>query len=718
MSAGGVFTLIANEGKTDRLILATALLNQRIEDIQCARRSAGKSDCWPTLVDIERTHVLFMNAHYKPFVAIGYEYSKVKVQNGSPAFGTTVTFSIPQFGDFFYDMVCRVQFNSFKALASSTPAQGAKVTAATHPAFNLNSFPKGTTDQVNDTGVYYRVVRYDGRVLVEGASDLETATAGTSVGTGKATPANSTTRTFVNLVRWCEYPGNRLFKKVWFNVNNNPLDEYNDVASAMYHKFCVPSNKEVGYDRMCGQEVPHDAWSGLKAATIVTSDSDSTAASNYVSSVSSISGGPSASSSSEINTLTNINHINGVTVDATSHIDATMIIPDGDTVSARYLHKIVDGPQTPKEIQPALDIMHKLHFWFNDDVRLAVPSVAIPYGQRFINMELAPVTDMVFQEPGIFIEKILTTFAYQTVSAGDGAVGSGTSRAFASTDFSKPTITNIEYYPWVESQSTDEVKISNMELYINNIFVNPEIHDIYIRRVGFSLIRVHRTANISVNEETSGDRLISQLKWPIEYLFVGMRPKWNVNANNPWMWRDWHRMTKVNTGYLVDEGSEVDAFSIHKATTANAAALTAAEYVGDVAADVPQHALRLTKTNVMKTTFTTETATVDTMNVTAHGITLYEYFNTAFYNAYIPYHYGGYNISTPKDPGAMMINFCVFPKTYQPSGHLNVSRAREFYIGWTTSYVTSVKTAELLVVASAINFLLISDGSAVLRYST
>ena len=57
MSAGGVFTLIANEGRTDRLLLATALLNQRIHDIQCARRRAGKMDCWPTLVDIERTHV-------------------------------------------------------------------------------------------------------------------------------------------------------------------------------------------------------------------------------------------------------------------------------------------------------------------------------------------------------------------------------------------------------------------------------------------------------------------------------------------------------------------------------------------------------------------------------------------------------------------------------------------------------------------------------------
>ena len=195
MSAGGVFTLIANEGRTDRLLLATALLNQRIHDIQCARRRAGKMDCWPTLVDIERTHVLFMNAHYKPFVAIGYEYNKVKVQNGVPSFGTQVVFSIPQFGDFFFDIVCRVAFGSWGTAADSTPGQstskptyqfdanGNQLTAASgyeyEPGFQASTFPLGrkfgdnSADGLdNDIGAdYYRLVRYDGKLLVDGGVD-------------------------------------------------------------------------------------------------------------------------------------------------------------------------------------------------------------------------------------------------------------------------------------------------------------------------------------------------------------------------------------------------------------------------------------------------------------------------------------------------------------------------------------------------------------------
>ena len=60
----------------------------------------------------------------------------------------------------------------------------------------------------------------------------------------------------------------------------------------------------------------------------------------------------------------------------------------------------------------------------------------------------------------------------------------------------------------------------------------------------------------------------------------------------------------------------------------------------------------------------------------------------------------------------------LFPRSYQPSGHLNVSRARETYLAWSSSYVGAQSAAQLIVVAVAINFLLVSDGSAVLRYST
>lgn len=71
----------------------------------------------------------------------------------------------------------------------------------------------------------------------------------------------------------------------------------------------------------------------------------------------------------------------------------------------------------------------------NKDPRLAVPSVSIPYGQRFIDVDLASASDILQQG-----------HAYDP-------------------NFDQPAI-NAPPTP----------DITAFELYINNIFVNPEIN--------------------------------------------------------------------------------------------------------------------------------------------------------------------------------------------------------------------------------------------------
>jgi len=65
-----------------------------------------------------------------------------------------------------------------------------------------------------------------------------------------------------------------------------------------------------------------------------------------------------------------------------------------------------------------------------------------------------------------------------------------------------------------------------------------------------------------------------------------------------------------------------------------------------------------------------------------------------------------------------MINFSLKPGDLQPSGHINISRAREFYFNIESSVLNASNPGTLYAEATAINFLLVSDGSAVLRYST
>lgn len=531
MSTGGVFRLIANDGKQDRMLMATEMLRDRLDQVVRQRRAEGQ-DPTPTLWDVEKTHVLFMNAHFKPFVAFGFEYNKVNASAGTVTLGSQVQFSIPQFGDFFSDMVLH--------LVLSAP----QITA-------------------------------------------------TAVETGQDLPA----------IRWCDYPGLRVLKKTSIDVNGNPLDEYTSDAAVMYHHFCVPPNKRPAWDRCLGQQETYKGYLGRDSATA---------------------SGPE---------------------------------------SHRVYVDITDGAQTPKASQTGLSMFIPLLFWFNKDPRLAIPSVAIPHGQRFVNFTLAERDELV------------------------GLVKRGNFAA---------------------NYSVTTPSVTTCNLYINNIFVNPEIHKIYIKRIGFSLIRVHRQQT-SVITKSSENILLQSLKWPVETMFVGLRPVANKTAvpvvgtsgvddptaeDNERSLRDWYKFTQETlTEYkmpnVLSRGTTVDTTS------------------GEV------------KTFTHPSVYAQKsTKTIDSITISAFSVEMYKQLPADFFNAYIPYTYGGHNVMAPSDKGALMINFNLYPGSYQPSGHFNVSRAREFYIEITSSVASSANPAELIVVAQAINFLLISDGSAVLRYTT
>ena len=590
MATAGIFTLITNDGKQDRMLMATELLRKRLDSIKQARRAAGLPDTTPTLLDIERTHVLFMNAHFKPFTAIGFEYHRVNPDSGGgAALGSEVRFSIPQFGDFFNDMALYVRFNQV---------------------------------------VYTPTV---------------------------AAPNQ-------DLFRYCDYPGERLLDKVKFDVNGNPLDEYNSTVYNFHRQFKVQPNIRPAWDRLVGQEAPREAFLQQESLTQPMS---------------------------------------------------------------RVKLSYHDGYQTPKASHSALVVMVPLLFWFNTDPRLAVPSVSIPYGQRFLNVTLARAADLV--------EKVTPP----------GADGSDTGVL--------PALT-----------------VADCAMYINNIFVNPEVHDIFIKRIGFTLIRVHRLQTTRVKDDNA-NILLNNMKWPIECMFVAIKPVENTTDTVPnRALQTWHRFGKV-----VDSSSDVygvassrrdaTAYSEVKAflaianggvtaaaqaalyqplprTSAAAAALYALAVGGGmndtnatanaagalfifglvqsaaVAAYMTHPTLQGSSAQV---DVRSHVPTVEKLSITAHGIDIYKEIPGVFFHSYTPYTYGGHNIAAPEDTGAHMITFCLYPGTYQPSGHVNVSRAREFYLRyWSGGVVDNNNPADLVVVASAINFLLISDGSAVLRYST
>ena len=577
MSAGAVFRLIANDGKADRMIMATQLLNQRIKDVQCARAQAGRADILPTLVDIERTHILFVNAHFKPFAAIGYEYNKVQPQSGTVALGSSTTFSIPQFGDFFHDMVVYTRLSATQSSTLVAPVQGQDA-----------AFPANAGEN------FYSLVDAFGNAVAGGAN-------------------------YQNLIRLAEFPGNRLFSRVKFDVNGNPLDEYSSNVSLMLEKFTVTPGKRAGYNRLVGQEVARQGYSGVALCPSFDADSAN----------------PPAG-----------------------------VVPGSFT--SRQKKEFVNGNQTPSLSKAAVDIWNPLNFWFNKDVRLSIPSVSIPFGQRFITIDLAPQAEIYFESPNLFLKTVVDDAANRTVT----------------------------YTPIVQAGTIADVSVEKMEMYINNIFVNPEVHDIYIKRIGFTLVRVFREHTQRVNQEGADEKQLTQLKWPIEYLMAGFVPTWNRRANNADQWKDWHRLHR-SIPITCDDPDSVEVAS-------GALAAAGVYSTSAIQPDVYYEPL----------------PAVNHISVVSHGISIYDNFNRAFFNSYQPFHYGGPALVTPEDEGALFINFSLFPRSYQPSGHLNISRARETFIKWNTSYISAKTPSDLIAVGVAINFLLITDGSAVLRYST
>lgn len=630
MSNGGVFQIITNDGKQDRMLMATALLNRRLALIEDARsKDPTVADPTPTLLDIEKTHILFMNASFKPFAAVGYEYQRLAATGTVQLGSTGVTFSLPTYGDFIGDMCLHATLAAPTITATAT---------------------FGTTD----------------------------ANTGAIIGAEHSAA-----------FAWCTFPGERLLQNVAFTVSGNPLDSYTPASVNMYREFVLKTDDRKGWFRCMGQELPNDAYlrqSGTNPTTSLNADLS----------------------------------INPATVMNVGNVGSNA---GSANASHRIGGSVLNGPQTPKPTAAAVDLWIPLLFWFNMDPRLAVPSVALPHANRYITVDLAAASKM-----------------YGLIPRGVGS-------------FTDPKAT-----------LTDATQtVTTFELYVNNIFVNPEVHDIFIKRIGFSLIRVHREHLEPSLQQSSGSVLLSKLKWPIEAMFVGMRVS-SYEASRPDNDK-WHTFSKVTpTAYAAGKILSGDGL-IPLTGTVFAAAVTAGAPAGSVVTitggaaqtelavgDVVSLGGYVGVVTVVtsNTSITVEPAvkvafritpgaavdtgsgcckignpqyiaqvrarTVDSLTITAHGVPLYNNINTAFFSDYMPLHYS--NMTVGDEIGAMMINFCFYPGSYQPSGHINVSRAREFYLAYVSSVCSSTIPCSLVVVASAINFLLISDGSAVLRYTT
>lgn len=98
------------------------------------------------------------------------------------------------------------------------------------------------------------------------------------------------------------------------------MDEYTAEAMFFHQKFRVAPGKQTGWKRLVGQEVPIEGVTGLASV---------------------------AGASTWSAAVTNLLDVNG---------NAAVGAPATAGQTARKLVSVVNGPQTPKAVQPALDL--------------------------------------------------------------------------------------------------------------------------------------------------------------------------------------------------------------------------------------------------------------------------------------------------------------------------------------------------------------------------
>ena len=642
MATPGCFTQVVNQGKLDKLIMAPDLLAKRIDQIVCRNKDMGKrgGDAMPTLVDIEKTHILFVNAHFKPFVEVSNEYIKCNVYGGTVSWDTELTFDIPQSGEFFSDPVLYA-----KIAAASCGTTG------TLPAFPSNPTGFDETDQATDgdkAAVYFK----DGGATFTLCTYQYMKSDGTAI--------DRTATNFQNFIRYVEYPGERFLSKAQFKVSHNPIDEYVPDDVVMHRKFKIMPHKLVGWQKLMGQQVPIKGYTELSTIKDVSSwPSDHTGVDSIVA--------PSASSETSIREYT-----------------------------------ILNGPQTPKAQQPALDLVIPILFWFADP-KVCVPSVSIPFGQRHILLTINKSENILYAAPGDVKLRLVTEVV--TVNGGDELTTSY--KSYVS-----------EQSVMAASSDIVEPSITSMILYINNYHINAHIHDIYLKRISFNLIRVRRHHKAILDKPEHSEQLTS-FKLAVESIYFGFKPQKNVTkpvyatngvgvtSGNKNIWRDWHRYTS-----LTDNVSHVKTFTQMPYLTAVAA--PNAFSVDNLKDETEYRAQCLSETE--KITYPVSTAVVDKIKIESHSNVLYRLIEKDFFNAYIPYQFGCNTIVSPEDDGLFAVNWCLYPGSYQPSGHFNLSRAKDTYIHWTSSFISTSNQVDFHASATIINFALISDGSMILRF--
>ena len=309
-----------------------------------------------------------------------------------------------------------------------------------------------------------------------------------------------------------------------------------------------------------------------------------------------------------------------------------------DPINDEYkeIRTIADGYQTLKKSHPKIELFIPLLFWFNRDIRLAFPNHIKPLGQVKVRIEL---------------EK-----ADQLMNSID--------------------VVNDQY-----NQHYNIPDIESCTLYTKHIYINTDIQDIFLSKLGFNLIRVYKKVEKLLT--TNSDRVsIQELKFPIEAMYVFFRPISNEKGLDSF--QTWHinsaiQLNYIKTPIIYDVGG-VDTLGI----------------------------------NNIK--YYKEMPVINNFRFEANDSAVYGTQSKTFYDGYLPLISGDKVMSNNKN--IYYLPFTFMPQENQPCGYVNLSKTRELYCEYNSDVIENNSPVKLYIYVTALNFLLITKNAATLKYMT
>lgn len=226
----------------------------------------------------------------------------------------------------------------------------------------------------------------------------------------------------------------------------------------------------------------------------------------------------------------------------------------------------------------------------------------------------------------------------------------------------------------------NEPTISTADLYIQHINTLPDIENMILNDYDFNLIRVPKIMEKELNNPSDAI-LLKEIKYQVEHIALCFRPMSNYNDVD-----NWYRNVVLKAVDLYVPAAVMDYTQVPPAPTIA----------------------------INRATYYTQIDVIDTCALKINDVEIFQEDTIKKYSSFYPYTTIG--INTPDDQGWLLLNNQIRPDMYDPSGHINMSKNREVYFKYSSSWINDAQRAKLTVIAQCINFLIIYNGKPILKY--